>query len=383
MGVEDISTRFDLVDFVSTHASLAHDTARLALSGPGTRGLAPIAFVLGDDAVTFMPGDSTAIVTGVHDAATCVVQFCDERSFSDFFHELRTAPGAHMTGGVTYDRGGFGMFDEWEPSIRAVYQGRVVFDPANVDRTRITQVFTFDDDSDIDIGRFVTEFGFAVVRNVFSTDEIADMNTSISRLEIAATSDTPNTWWTTTPEGSEVPCQIHYATMRAPEIAWVEHDPRVTRLVRACLPDLVAHSDRMNGHFAVLKRPGARTGLTDLTWHIDCGLGGHTLLCPGLHIGIQLTASNPELGAFSVLAGSQFSSVRRAAVDTDTWPVVTVDTQPGDVTIHVPHVMHAAPPPTTTGDGRRTLYLGFGQPLAHDIIGAGNSFDDLLATTNG
>lgn len=38
-----------------------------------------------------------------------------------------------------------------------------------------------------------------------------------------------------------------------------------------------------------------------------------------------------------------------------------VDTARGDVTVHVRHVVHAAPPPAGTGTGRRTLYLGFGR----------------------
>jgi len=382
MGVEDVSQRFELIDFLDVHTSLSDDTVRLALSGPGTKGLAPITFCLASVAVTFLPGESTKIVLDATEGATCVVRFRDERAFSDFFHELRSAPGAHVTGGIIFERGSFGMLDDWEPAIRAIYQGRPVFDPTCIDRSRIDREFMFNEDSDTDIGHFVSEFGFAVVKKVFTANEIDEMNAAIRELELRATDDSPNTWWTTTPDGTDVPCQIHYATLRAPDIGWVEHDARVTRLLKACFPGLVAHSDRMNGHFAVLKRPGARAGLTDLTWHIDCGLGGHTLLCPGLHIGIQLTASNPELGAFKVLAGSHFSSVRRASVDVDTWPVVTVSTEPGDVTIHVPHVMHAAPPPTTTGEGRRTLYLGFGQPLAHDIIGAGNAFDDLLASSD-
>ncbi|MCU0274901.1 MAG: phytanoyl-CoA dioxygenase family protein, partial [Acidimicrobiales bacterium] len=156
-------------------------------------------------------------------------------------------------------------------------------------------------------------------------------------------------------------CQIHYTTERAPEIAWIDRDERMTALVDASVPGLLPHADCGNGHFAVLKRPGASGGLTDLPWHLDCGLGGHTLLCPGLHIGIQLTASEPGVGAFAVLAGSHASSVRRGAIDEETWPVVVVHTRPGDVTIHDPHLMHAAPPPQGGGGGRRTLYLGYGQ----------------------
>jgi hypothetical protein len=73
--------------------------------------------------------------------------------------------------------------------------------------------------------------------------------------------------------------------------------------------------------------------------------------------------------------------VRRGAIDEETWPVVVVHTRPGDVTIHDPHLMHAAPPPQGGGGGRRTLYLGYGRADAHDLLGPGRSFDDLLSAT--
>jgi len=374
-------TLFPAADFVAVHRELATDADRCAAAGTATAGLRPLAFRVGEDAVTFLPGDPLRIVAGVDEAAGCVVTFTDAAAFSDFFHELRTVPGAQLSGTIRYERGGYGGFDEWEPALRALYQGRAVFDPAAVDRSRIDRTFTFGVDTVEEIGAFVAEFGFAVVRDVLSPDEVAAIDAAVSRLEHESTPDTPGTWWTTGPDGTARVCQIHYTTERAPEIAWIDADPRMTALVDASIPGLLPHADRGNGHFAVLKQPGASGGMTDLTWHIDCGLGGHTLLCPGLHIGIQLTASDPEVGAFAVLAGSHASSVRRGAVDEATWPVVVVHTRPGDVTIHDPHLMHAAPPPRGRGAGRRTLYLGYGRADAHDLLGPGRSFDDLLSAT--
>ena len=382
MGVIELSDRFAQVDFAARHGELATDAARCTAAGRGTAGLEPLALVVGDQAVTLIPGAAVAIAAGIDAAATCVVEFASARAFSDFYHELRTVPGAQITRAVRYRAGGYAAFDDWEPALRALYQGRPVYDPEHVDRTRMHRVFRWDRDPDADIGAFVGEFGFAVVRSVFTSDEIDRIDRAIAALESDSTPDTPGTWWTTDAAGTPQPCQLHYATERAHELGWIDRDERMARLVDACIPGLVAHADRMNGHFAVLKRPGASEGLTDLPWHIDCGLGGHSLSCPGIHIGLQLTASNPAVGAFSVLAGSQFTSVRRRAVDTATWPVVTVDTAPGDVTIHVPHLMHAAPTPTGRNSGRRTLYLGYGRPEAHELIGVGEAFDDLLSRTS-
>lgn len=381
MTLAHLSAMFPSVDFVDAHRRLAVDVDRRRAAGVGTAGLRPLALASGDAAVTIRPGTVVEIVEGIDEDATCVVVFNGASAFSDFHNELRSVPGVQLSGGITYDRGGYAEFDEWEPALRALYQGRPVYDPAVHDGTLAGRPFVHGVDPVDVVGAHVRRFGFAVVRGVFDVDEIAELDAAVARLEQGSTPDTPGTWWTTDANGTARPCQIHYTTQRAPEMAWIESDERVTALVAASIPGLVPHPDRGNGVFAVLKHPGARGGMTDLPWHIDCGLGGHTLLCPGLHVGVQLTASNPALGAFAVLAGSHESSVRRARVDESTWPVVVADTRPGDVTIHVPHVFHAAPPPTGDGPGRRTLYLGYGRQEAYDAIGPGRSFDDLLSDT--
>ncbi|MEY2641555.1 MAG: phytanoyl-CoA dioxygenase family protein [Ilumatobacteraceae bacterium] len=382
MTISELSERFALVDFESVHRALAADPDACALAGPGTDGLGPIVLRLGDSAVTIEPGCPVRIRSGAQSDAHVEVEFASSRAFTDFYYELRTVPGAQVTGSVKYHVGGYVQFDAWEPALRALYQGRSVYDPAMVDRSRVSRVFTHGVDSVDEIGAHVREFGFAIVRDVFSSDEVASIDEAISRLEHESTPSTPGTWWTTGPDGEGYPCQIHYVTEKAPDIAWVDDDVRMTGLCDAAIPGLVSHPDRGNGTFAVLKRPGATAGLTNLAWHIDCGLGGHTVTCPGLHIGIQLTESNPSTGAFSILAGSHDSSVRRDVIDGSDLPVVVVSTKPGDVTIHVTHVMHAAPAPVDTGQGRRTLYLGYGPQLAHDIIGPGQSFDDLISQTS-
>jgi Phytanoyl-CoA dioxygenase (PhyH) len=380
--LRDLSERFALVDFESVHNAIAADRDACALAGPGTDGLGPIVLRLGGQSVTVEPGRPVRVVSGASPTAQVDVEFASARAFTDFFHELRSAPGAQVTGSVKYHSGGYLDFDSWEPALRALYQRRSVYDPSAVDRSRMTRVFTHGVDSVEEIGAFVREFGFAIVRGVFSAEEVSSIDAAVSRLESESTPHTLGTWWTTGSDGNGYPCQIHYVTQKAAEIAWVDDDERMTNLRDSAIPGLVSHPDRGNGTFAVLKRPGATAGLTNLAWHIDCGLGGHTVTCPGLHIGIQLTESNPSKGAFTVLAGSHESSVRRDVIDGSDLPVVVVATQPGDVTIHVPHVMHAAPAPVGDAAGRRTLYLGYTQQLAHDLIGPGQSFDDLISQTS-
>jgi ectoine hydroxylase-related dioxygenase (phytanoyl-CoA dioxygenase family) len=104
----------------------------------------------------------------------------------------------------------------------------------------------------------------------------------------------------------------------------------------------------------VIKNPDVVEGLSDLPWHRDCGLGGHPITCPTINIGLQLDAATAETGRLHVVPGTwRFSCHRR---DLDRAPAVAIDTEPGDCTVHFGDVMHAAPPPTGAGPGRRAIY---------------------------
>jgi ectoine hydroxylase-related dioxygenase (phytanoyl-CoA dioxygenase family) len=136
--------------------------------------------------------------------------------------------------------------------------------------------------------------------------------------------------------------------------------------------------DRSDGHSVVLKNADVVTGLSDLPWHRDCGLGGHPVTCPTLNIGIQLDAARAASGRLHFLAGSHRGSVHRSMLAQPDLPIMAVDTEPGDVTVHIGDVLHAAPPPEGTGPGRRALYLTFMPPRAFDVIGPGASYNDVI-----
>jgi hypothetical protein len=57
--------------------------------------------------------------------------------------------------------------------------------------------------------------------------------------------------------------------------------------------------------------------------------------------------------------------------------VVEIDTEPGDVTVHIQDVMHASPEPTGEG-GRRTFYVTFYPPTLWDHIGEGQAYNDVI-----
>jgi hypothetical protein len=56
---------------------------------------------------------------------------------------------------------------------------------------------------------------------------------------------------------------------------------------------------------------------------------------------------------------------------------VHIDTEPGDVTIHIQDLMHASPAPTGAGL-RRTMYVTFYPPSLWDHVGPGEALNDLV-----
>ncbi len=74
---------------------------------------------------------------------------------------------------------------------------------------------------------------------------------------------------------------------------------------------------------------------------------------------------------------SRLPGPRQAAV----LPVVPLSTEPGDVTVHFGHTLHAAPPPADLGaSGRKALYLSFVPPITFEMVGPGQGYNDVLFT---
>ena len=124
----------------------------------------------------------------------------------------------------------------------------------------------------------------------------------------------------------------------------------------------------------MIKNADVVSGLSDLPWHRDCGMGGHPVLCPSLLIGIQLDVASAANGQLVFLAGSHHHTNRIGSVEEHPeWPTVAVDARPGDVTVHYSHVLHTAPPPTAADAHRRTLYVSFNNPAVFDVVPPGQA----------
>lgn len=380
-----MSARFGPIDFDRFHSEDL--PARLAggngaMAAAHLRGAKPLAFRLNDGrSYTYTPtADGIAVTPGDDDAHTIVELSAED--WSDFVWELRTCFALFYADKVRFPRGGFGLLVRWEPALRAAFDGQPVYDltdPPPVDAD-IGRSFTLDD-ADDDIRDFMDAVGFIHLRGVFDADEVAAMRADVEAAVARARPDDNRSWWTTV-DGTEVCNRVNYLNEQSELIANLGDDPRLRRIADLPGAGLRDARDRMDGNGVVIKVPGAETGLADLPWHRDCGMGGHSVKCPVINVGIQLDAANAASGQLHMIAGSHLgTSPLPTPEQAERLPTIAIDTQPGDVTAHYGHVLHAAPPPgDRNAAGRRALYVTYVPPLVFDMLEPGQGYNDVLFT---
>jgi hypothetical protein len=379
---------FETLEFDTFHteelpARLASDDGLRAAAD--LAGVKPIAFRLDDGrSYTYAPSSDGIVVTPGDDGAHTVVELSQE-DWSDFVWELRTCFALFYAERVRFPRGSLGLWARWEPALRALYDGQAIYDltaPAPVD-CDLHQSFTLDD-SDDDIRAYLDQTGFIHVRGVFDPDEVAAMQAVVETAVARARPDDQQSWWTTV-DGAEVCNRVNYLNEQSELIAGLGDDPRLRRIGDLARADLRDARDRMDGNGVVIKVPGAETGLADLPWHRDCGMGGHPVKCPLLNVGIQLDPATAAAGQLHMIAGSHLgTSPLPTAEQAARLPTVAIDTQPGDVTAHYGHTLHAAPPPgDRAAAGRRALYVTYVPELVFEMIPPGQGYNDVLFTRDG
>lgn len=389
-----MSERFGPIDFDRFHTVELPDRLageRVAAVAAATRGLAPIAVRLQDGrAYTYVPGTAGLEIAPGDRDARAVVEL-GHADWCTFVWELRTSFALLYAGAVSFPRGGFGHLARWEPALRAAFDGQDVYDlddpppvldadgaPVDLERS-----FGLDGD-DRDLRDHLDRTGFLHLRQVFRPDEVSALGAAVDAALARARPDDERSWWTTV-EGRDVCNRVNYLGEQSEVVAVLEDDPRLRRIGALGGADLRDAADRLDGHSVVVKVPGAASGLADLPWHRDCGMGGHPVKCPLLNIGIQLDAATAATGQLVLAAGSHRGT---SGMPTDEQarrlPTVALTTEPGDVTVHYGHTLHAAPPPADrAARGRRALYVTYVPPLTFEMVGPGRGYNDVLFTRHG
>jgi hypothetical protein len=386
--IDEIARSFELRPFVGFHR---RELPRLIerhgkLVERDLRGAPPLAF-RSEDGTTFtwIAGErGVEMVAGDADAATLVE--IPEPVFSDFLHELLTATGAVQTGRARVSRGSLAGWQRWEPAIQALCFGRPIYGPDVRERLvdaagrplDLKRSFAPDAPED-GMRAFLATAGYLHVRGVFKPAEVAFWGDEVERCRARTTPGDGDSWWSVNAAGREVVTRINYLDRFSAALLELSHDPRLARFARLADPELRVCDDRLDGPMVFIKNANVVKGNGDLSWHVDDGIGGHPVMCPLLQAGIQLDPANAANGQLQLLAGSHDHAkhwVTRG--EEGDLPVVALETQPGDLTLHYGDTMHSTPPPTSDDAGRRALYYKFALPRTFAWIPARCHYNDVL-----
>jgi hypothetical protein len=387
------SDRFGDVDFDRFHRDelpALLDVCRPLFSDSDLAVVQPLAFRLDDGrSYTYVPtGRSFSVEPGI-DRAHSVVEMAYE-PWRAFRWELRSSFALLYAQELAVTRGSFGQLVRWEPALRGAFDGQQTYDvddpppvlDANGQDLDVGRTFTLDEPEE-ELADFLGRAGYLHLRHVMEPDEIKALRQDVVTAVAQARPDDRRSWWTVA-DGHEVCSRVNYLNDQSERVASLGADDRFLRIGRLGGPDLRDAPDRLDGNGVVIKVPGATEGLADLPWHRDCGMGGHPVKCPMLNVGIQLDPATAESGQLQMIPGSHLGTSRLPGPrESEQLPVVALTTEPGDVTVHFGHTLHAAPPPTDPeATGRRALYLSLVPPMTFEMIGPGQGYNDVLFTSD-
>ena len=378
-----MSAGFEQLDFDEFHR---HELPRrlaaghAALAAAGLRGRGPLAFRLPDGAAwTYAPRTGGVDVRPGDEGAETVIEL-ERDAWEGIVHELDSAPGLIYGGRLKCRRGSAMNLVLWEPALRAIYNGRPVFDPyadpglqdrhgAPLDTGR---AFAQDDERE-DMAHFLRTAGYLFVRGVFSADEAAGFLEEARELRGDAVKGDRLSWWGKNAAGEEILCRVTRAAAK-PRLATLPGDPRLLELAALADAELVHRGGGDEGVSIIYKNPDMTEGLSDIPWHRDCGMGGHAVMCPVLIASVFLTPASAATGELRMLPGSQNGSCAYMDPREPNAPKgIGFEAQPGDVSLHYGDVMHAAPPPKSGLDGyRRSAVTGYARPGARHHRGEKN-----------
>ncbi len=349
--------------------------------------LGGLAFRLpGGAAYTYLPRRDAIEIAPGDEAAQTVIELAHD-AWQGLVHDYESAPGLLYAGRVRCPRGKAMKLVAWEPGLRAMYTGRPVFDPADTHledrRGRPLDVeASFAPDADReDMAHFLRTAGYLFVRDVFRPEELAGFLEEAGELRGEAVKGDKLSWWGKNARGEEVLCRVTRAGAK-PRLAALPHDPRLLALVALADETLVhrVKGSSEEGVTVIYKNPAMAEGLSDIPWHRDCGMGGHSVMCPVLLASVYLTPANPETGELKMLPGSWQGTCATMDPSSESAPKgASFDARPGDLSLHYGDVMHAAPPPSRPdlASYRISAVTGFARPGARNHRGAA-TYNDVL-----
>jgi len=371
MTTIDRRTRFagsaivmDAEQLFSDLAERLHDTGTLAARGVELLDLPPLTFEVDGIAANLVVDDG-ALTLREGRADDGPIIGLDATACSELFQDVVSTFGLVMPGRVQVLRPRGDQFVAWEPALRAAIDGRAVYEPGSIgfqdragDDLDLRRSFRVDAAHE-EIGHFLAEAGYLHLEGVFTESEMAAVSAELDAAMAEATRDDGASWWARTEEGW-YPSRILGFNLKSPTLQELLESDRFTRIGEFTDDAMVQRSPRAGDSAeGLLKKVGVLEGISDVSWHKDCSLGGHSRGCCGLTVGISITGAQQRNGELGVVAGSSRANVQPIDVRPDLdLPRVPLPTNTGDVTVHCSCTLHMSRPPID--QERRVSYTGFG-----------------------
>jgi len=351
----------EVLDRVLPEALARHGD--LAARGARVRSAPALGFDVDGSGFTLRPDADRLVVETSLGHASVVARLAAD-ALSDLVQDYQSTMGLAMTARVRIERGTLDDWIGWEPVLRALLDGRKVYEPGDVAFVALDggpldldRTFTRDDDRE-EIAHFLREAGFLHLRGIFEEDEMAAVGRDIETWIERARPDDGDSWWAEDREGRAQAVRV---------LNFFEKSDALRELVEGdryqWLGELTGDGHRYRRTAEGLVKPlGIVKGLSDLPWHKDCGQGRHSYLCNALTCGISVTGADRVSGALGVVPGSHRANVKVPGRD----PIMDMaprmlETRTGDVTVHCSDTLHRAHPPTERP--RKVVYSGFSLPL--------------------
>ena len=355
----------DVADFLEDLAPAMRGPKSVAAAHAARRlGLEPLTLDVEGEQLTFGPESDGLHVRG-GGAGDAIVVALDRQAFSDLVQDVASTFGLQMTGRARISRGASDGFVGWEPILRCLLDGRPVPEPGPATfATRdgspldLGRSFTLEDDPE-EIGHFLAEAGYLHIQGVFTEAEMAAVSGDLDDAMAVAERDDGASWWARTATDEWYPSRILGFNQRSPALRALLHSERFTR-IGTFTDDSFEQRDPDHGDSAegLLKKVGVVEGISDVSWHKDCAMGGHSRRCCGLTVGISVTGAQRNNGELGVVAGSHRANVAPLGIVGVDLPRVPLPTNTGDVTVHCSCALHMSRPPVSAE--RRVVYTGFG-----------------------
>lgn len=289
----------------------------------------------------------------------------DGQGFSDLMQDVVSTFGLQMTGRAEIGRGTVDAFIAWEPVLRFLLDGRELYESGTVefhDREGapldLRRSFTLEDQTE-EIGHFLAEAGFLHLEGVFTEAEMSAVSAELDEAMASAERDDGASWWAKTDRGEWYPSRILGFNRKSETLRVLLHSQRFAT-IGTFTDDRFVQRDPDVGDSAegLYKKVGVVEGISDVSWHKDCAMGGHSRRCCGLTVGISVTGAGRENGELGVVAGSHRANVMPLGIDDLDLPKIALPTRTGDVTVHCSCTLHMSRPPLSAE--RRVAYTGFG-----------------------